>query len=165
MKALEPSIIDFAILNGFSSVTGKVEAGIPEDDPRNPAVIADNVGDNVGDCAGMGADLFETYVVTALSSMLLAYLIYLSFPSVIGQNGVILPLVIGGFAILATIIGTFFVRKNEKERIMRALCKGLIATVIISAVFFYIADYYLMNGNVAIYVDSLVGIVIMLIMV
>ncbi len=148
-----------------ADLVGKVEAGIPEDDPRNPAVIADNVGDNVGDCAGMGADLFETYVVTALSSMLLAYLIYLSYPSVIGQNGVILPLVIGGFAILATIIGTFFVRKNEKERIMRALYKGLIATVIISAVFFYIADYYLMKGNVAIYVDSLVGIVIMLIMV
>ncbi len=148
-----------------ADLVGKVEAGIPEDDPRNPAVIADNVGDNVGDCAGMGADLFETYVVTALSSMLLAYLIYLSYPNVIGKNGVLLPLVIGGFAILATIIGTFFVRKNEKERIMAALYKGLIATVVVSAIFFYFADLYLMNGNLAIYGDSLIGIIIMLIMV
>lgn len=146
-----------------ADLVGKVEAGIPEDDPRNPAVIADNVGDNVGDCAGMGADLFETYVVTALSAMLLGYLIYLSpqGSQYLSQNGVILPLAIGGVAILATIAGSFFVKKGEKQRIMTALYKGLIVTVVLSAIGFYIVDYYLMYGNLAIYFDAIIGIVIM----
>jgi len=146
-----------------ADLVGKVEAGIPEDDPRNPAVIADNVGDNVGDCAGMGADLFETYVVTALSTMLLGYLIYTSSSGsrYLSQSGVVLPLAIGGTAIIATIIGSFFVKKGNKQRIMTALYKGLIVTVVLSAVGFYIVDYYLMNGNLAIYFDALIGMVIM----
>ncbi|MCL4328895.1 MAG: sodium-translocating pyrophosphatase [Candidatus Thermoplasmatota archaeon] len=152
-----------------ADLVGKIEAGIPEDDPRNPAVIADNVGDNVGDCAGMGADLFETYVVTAMASMLLAYLISLSTPTAGGiplaTNGVIFPLVIGSIALLATIAGTFFVRKSEGQRIMIALYKGLVATVIISQLGFIVANYYLMNNNVETYVDTLVGTIIMLIMV
>jgi K(+)-stimulated pyrophosphate-energized sodium pump len=146
-----------------ADLVGKVEAGIPEDDPRNPAVIADNVGDNVGDCAGMGADLFETYVVTALSTMLLGYLIYTSSSGsrYLSQSGVVLPLAIGGTAIIATIIGSFFVKKGNKQRIMTALYKGFIVTVVLSAVGFYIVDYYLMNGNLAIYFDALIGMVIM----
>jgi K(+)-stimulated pyrophosphate-energized sodium pump len=146
-----------------ADLVGKIEAGIPEDDPRNPAVIADNVGDNVGDCAGMGADLFETYVVTALSTMLLGYLIYTSAGGsrYLSQSGVILPLAIGGTAIIATIIGSFFVKKGEKQRIMTALYKGLIVTVVLSAIGFYVVDYYLMKGNLAIYFDAIIGMIIM----
>jgi K(+)-stimulated pyrophosphate-energized sodium pump len=146
-----------------ADLVGKVEAGIPEDDPRNPAVIADNVGDNVGDCAGMGADLFETYVVTALSAMLLGYLIYSSHSGskYLSQSGIILPLAIGGTAILATIVGSFFVKKGEKQRIMTALYKGLIVTVILSVIGFYVVDYYLMRGNLAIFFDAIIGVVIM----
>ncbi len=149
-----------------ADLIGKVEVGIPEDDPRNPAVIADNVGDNVGDCAGMGADLFETYVVTAVSSMLLAFLISGTYGGInMKSNGVLFPLAVGGIAILATIVGTFFIKKGEKQRIMIALYKGLIVTVILSAIGFYFIDYTLMNGNIAIFVDSLIGIIIMLIIV
>lgn len=148
-----------------ADLVGKIEAGIPEDDPRNPAVIADNVGDNVGDCAGMGADLYETYVVTALSAMLLGYLIYASNSSQINLGAVLLPLVIGAVAILATIIGSFFVKKGDKQRIMTALYKGLIVTVIASAIGFYFVIHYLMNGNLAIYMDSLIGIIIMAVIV
>ncbi|MEM3811864.1 MAG: sodium-translocating pyrophosphatase, partial [Thermoplasmata archaeon] len=149
-----------------ADLIGKVEVGIPEDDPRNPAVIADNVGDNVGDCAGMGADLFETYVVTAVSSMLLAFLISGTYGGInMKSNGVLFPLAVGGVAILATIIGTFFIKKGENQRIMIALYKGLIVTVIISAIGFYFIDYTLMNSNIAIFVDTLIGIIIMLIMV
>ncbi|MGC8497770.1 MAG: sodium-translocating pyrophosphatase [Thermoplasmata archaeon] len=149
-----------------ADLIGKVEVGIPEDDPRNPAVIADNVGDNVGDCAGMGADLFETYVVTAVSSMLLAFLISGTYGGInMKSSGVIFPLAVGGVAILATIIGTFFIKKGENQRIMIALYKGLIVTVIVSAIGFYLIDYTLMNSNIAIYVDTLIGIIIMLIMV
>ncbi|MCL4334394.1 MAG: sodium-translocating pyrophosphatase [Candidatus Thermoplasmatota archaeon] len=145
-----------------ADLVGKVEVGIPEDDPRNPAVIADNVGDNVGDCAGMGADLFETYVVTALSAMLVGYFIYTNdLSSRITRSIVILPLAIGGTALLATIVGSFFVKKSGKQRIMTALYKGLIATVLLSAVLFYVVDYYLMNGNLAIYFDAIIGMVIM----
>lgn len=146
-----------------ADLVGKVEVGIPEDDPRNPAVIADNVGDAVGDCAGMGADLFETYVVTALAAMLLG-----SSPAVkaqFGTNGIILPLIIGGLAIFATIVGTFFVRLGKSGAIMNALYKGVIATTVISALAFYVANLYLTNGNMGIYIASIVGLLVMAAMV
>ncbi|MEM0232041.1 MAG: sodium-translocating pyrophosphatase, partial [Candidatus Methanomethyliaceae archaeon] len=146
-----------------ADLVGKVEAGIPEDDPRNPAVIADNVGDAVGDCAGMGADLFETYVVTALAAMLLG-----TSPTIraqFGENGIILPLIIGGIAIFATIIGTFFVRLGKSEAIMNAMYKGVIVTTIVSAIAFYFANIYLTNGHIGIYISSIVGLLVMAAMV
>jgi len=146
-----------------ADLIGKVEVGIPEDDPRNPAVIADNVGDAVGDCAGMGADLFETYVVTALAAMLLgtASGVYLTF----GTSGIILPLVIGGIAIFATVVATFFVRLGKSQNIMNALYKGIIATSIISAAGFYVANLYLTGGNMGIFAAALIGLIVMAILV
>jgi K(+)-stimulated pyrophosphate-energized sodium pump len=112
-------------------MVGKVEAGIPEDDPRNPATIADNVGDNVGDCAGMAADLFETYVVTAVATMVLAAIV---LPDAFKLAGMVLPLAIGGACVVTSIIGTYFVKLGNDNNIMNALYKGLIATGVLSLV-------------------------------
>ncbi len=115
-----------------ADLVGKVEAGIPEDDPRNPAVIADNVGDNVGDCAGMAADLFETYVVTIVATMVLGSIFFAGLP--ILSNMLIYPLAIGGACIITSVISTFFVRLGANNSIMGALYKGFIASAVLSAV-------------------------------
>jgi K(+)-stimulated pyrophosphate-energized sodium pump len=124
-------------------MVGKVEAGIPEDDPRNPATIADNVGDNVGDCAGMAADLFETYVVTAVATMVLAAI---ALPAEFKLAGMMLPLTIGGACVVTSIIGTFFVKLGASNNIMGALYKGIIATGVLSLVALYPVMYIVFGG-------------------
>jgi K(+)-stimulated pyrophosphate-energized sodium pump len=152
-----------------TDLVGKVEAGIPEDDPRNPGVIADNVGDNVGDCAGMAADLFETYVVTAMAAMLLAYLIGAAgvYPALVAMfpNAVLFPLLVCAWAIFATIVGTLFVRMRTGGTIMGALYQGLGATTAIGLVGLYLLDYYFMNGNLGIFTATAVGLVVMILIV
>jgi len=146
-----------------ADLVGKIEKGIPEDDPRNPAVIADQVGDNVGDCAGMAADIFETYTVTIIATMILGTLL---FPR--SEQFVLLPLILGSVSILASIIGSFFVRLSKKENpsIMGAMYKGVAVTVILSVISFYPIIKKLMTNNAAnisvtnFYLSTLVGLVV-----
>ncbi len=146
-----------------ADLVGKVEAGIPEDDPRNPAVIADNVGDNVGDCAGMGADLFESYAVTLIAAMLLGATFFRNDP-----NGILYPLALGASAIIVSILGTFFVRPQgsgeASVRIWSALSRGILATAIFAAFAFYIVSAMFAPAN-GLFYAALSGIIATLLIV
>jgi len=138
-----------------ADLVGKVEKGIPEDDPRNPAVIADNVGDNVGDVAGMGADLFESYVGSIIAAMTLAVVAGLAF------EGILVPFLIAGFGAIASIIGTFFVRvkKEDPEKLLNALRKGVFASVILVIIFSYVIISYLLPNNFAVFYAVITGLI------
>ncbi len=143
-----------------ADLIGKVEVGIPEDDPRNPAVIADNVGDNVGDCAGMAADLFETYCVTLVASIILGSLLFKG-----SENAILFPFILGSASIITSIIGTFCFKLGKKNNIMGALYKGLVVSGVLTAIAFYPITMWFMGDNgtysvMQLYLCSLIGLVV-----
>ncbi|MDR3116236.1 MAG: sodium-translocating pyrophosphatase [Bifidobacteriaceae bacterium] len=154
-----------------ADIVGKVEAGIPEDDPRNPATIADNVGDNVGDCAGMGADLFETYAVTLIASIMLGITVKDSFPQTFPSLGsiqqtVLYPLMLGSVAIIASVVAVFCVRLGKKNKIMSALYKGVAAASVLSLMGFFVITYKVLGkAHLNFFYVTIIGVAITVLMV